>query len=118
MQQKCTHVSLEKLAWPPRKFWAASGPAVSHIKQPSHRIVCSSPCQVIAHITERHQRHCHCSCHVSQTVAQSNSQGGHRTVSDVDHFTKPCFNCIPDTPSDQDVDRASEVEDPVPVQEA
>ena len=26
MQQKCTHISLEKLAWPPRKFWAASGP--------------------------------------------------------------------------------------------
>ena len=27
MQQKCTHIGPEKLAWHPRKFWAASGPA-------------------------------------------------------------------------------------------
>ena len=31
MQQKCTHISPEKLAWPPRKFWAASGPGVTPV---------------------------------------------------------------------------------------
>ena len=31
MQQKCTHISLEKLACPPRKFWAASGPGTDVI---------------------------------------------------------------------------------------
>ena len=30
MQQKCTHISREKLPWPPRKFWAASGPGIWH----------------------------------------------------------------------------------------